>query len=97
MDLETPTERKIDFLFKYIIIGDTGVGKSCLLQQYLKRECKLVLKAPSLVICSQLDRHEHDGRGIGCALRDSQLKDHQVADLGHCWAGEVQVSDSKLL
>jgi len=30
IDIDTNAE-KIDFLFKYIIIGDTGVGKSCVL------------------------------------------------------------------
>jgi len=26
------------FMFKYIIIGDTGVGKSCLLSQFLSNK-----------------------------------------------------------
>lgn len=35
IDIDTNAE-KIDFLFKYIIIGDTGVGKSCVLNQFLR-------------------------------------------------------------
>ncbi|GMH15017.1 hypothetical protein Nepgr_016858 [Nepenthes gracilis] len=31
-----------DFLFKYIIIGDTGVGKSCLLLQYTDKRFQSV-------------------------------------------------------
>ena len=31
---------KVDYLFKFIIIGDTGVGKSCILNQYLRGKCK---------------------------------------------------------
>ena len=33
-------EIKVDYLFKFIIIGDTGVGKSCILNQYLRGKCK---------------------------------------------------------
>jgi len=36
MDLEA--KEKVDFLFKYIIIGDTGVGKSCMLNRYLRNQ-----------------------------------------------------------
>ena len=35
-------KEKIDFMFKFIIIGDTGVGKSCLLNQYLRSKCKSI-------------------------------------------------------
>ena len=31
---ENPSEMSYSYLFKYIIIGDTGVGKSCLLLQF---------------------------------------------------------------
>ena len=33
-------EIKVDYFFKFIIIGDTGVGKSCILNQYLRGKCK---------------------------------------------------------
>ena len=29
------------YIFKYIIIGDMGVGKSCLLHQFTEKKCKL--------------------------------------------------------
>jgi len=29
------------YLFKYIIIGDTGVGKSCLLSQFMDHSFKM--------------------------------------------------------
>lgn len=28
------------YIFKYIIIGDMGVGKSCLLHQFTDKKCK---------------------------------------------------------
>lgn len=31
------------YIFKYIIIGDMGVGKSCLLHQFTEKKCKFVL------------------------------------------------------
>ena len=35
MDLANTEKEQFDFMFKLIIIGDTGVGKSCLLSRYL--------------------------------------------------------------
>ena len=29
------------YIFKYIIIGDMGVGKSCLLHQFTEKKCEL--------------------------------------------------------
>ena len=34
--MELDNKEKVDYLFKFIIIGDTGVGKSCILNQYLR-------------------------------------------------------------
>ena len=34
---------RYDMLFKYIIIGDTSVGKSCVLHHYLRNKCTFVL------------------------------------------------------
>ena len=30
---------RFDILFKYIVIGDTSVGKSCVLHHYLRNKC----------------------------------------------------------
>jgi hypothetical protein len=38
--MEIDNKEKVDYLFKFIIIGDTGVGKSCILSQYLRGKCK---------------------------------------------------------
>lgn len=34
-----------NYIFKYIIIGDMGVGKSCLLHQFTEKKCKLLLSS----------------------------------------------------
>ena len=39
--MESELKEKVDYIYKLIIIGDTGVGKSCVLNQYLKKQCKL--------------------------------------------------------
>lgn len=31
-----------EYIFKYIIIGDMGVGKSCLLHQFTEKKCNLL-------------------------------------------------------
>ena len=33
-------DEAFDFLFKFILIGDTGTGKSCLLHQFIDRKCR---------------------------------------------------------
>ena len=32
------------YIFKYIIIGDMGVGKSCILHQFVEQKCRLLIK-----------------------------------------------------
>ena len=32
------------YIFKYIIIGDMGVGKSCLLHQFTEKKCEFLLE-----------------------------------------------------
>lgn len=34
-----------NYIFKYIIIGDMGVGKSCLLHQFTEKKCKFFLSS----------------------------------------------------
>ena len=38
--VEIELKEKFDLLFKFIIIGDTSVGKSCILHHYLRNKCK---------------------------------------------------------
>ena len=38
------TPYNYSYIFKYIIIGDMGVGKSCLLHQFTEKKCKCLLK-----------------------------------------------------
>jgi hypothetical protein len=36
---------RYDFLFKFIVIGDAAVGKSCILHRFIEAKC--ALSAPS--------------------------------------------------
>ena len=45
--MEIDNKEKVDYLFKFIIIGDTGVGKSCILNQYLRGKCKCLQRIPN--------------------------------------------------
>ena len=33
-----------DLLFKFIVVGDSGSGKSCILHQYIHKKCTLLLR-----------------------------------------------------
>lgn len=41
------------YIFKYIIIGDMGVGKSCLLHQFTEKKCTLKLVCIYVLILNQ--------------------------------------------
>ncbi len=30
-----------EYVFKYVVIGDSGVGKSCIIHQYIFSKCKI--------------------------------------------------------
>lgn len=32
-----------DFLFKFLVIGSAGTGKSCLLHQFIENKCKYII------------------------------------------------------
>ena len=42
--LNNMTNLPYEYIFKYIIIGDMGVGKSCLLHQFTEGKCKIKFK-----------------------------------------------------
>lgn len=41
-----------DYLFKFLVIGNAGVGKSCLLHQFIEQKCK-IRKASYSYFCSK--------------------------------------------
>lgn len=95
--MEIDGKEKVDYLFKFIIIGDTGVGKSCILNQYLRGKCKYPLPLTQRSLYSQPEHQAHRRGRIRHEVRKSQLEDHQSANLGHRGPRTVQVSHSQLL
>ena len=101
--VEIDKAEKVDYLFKFIIIGDTGVGKSCILNQYLRGKCKYIWYQLTqyglwLILwpfwCSQPINEAHSGCGVWHEVWESQPEDYKGADLGHSGPREVQVSDT---
>jgi len=33
----------VDFVFKFVIIGDSNVGKSCLMHHFIYNKCKFII------------------------------------------------------
>ena len=71
--MELDGKEKIDFMFKFIIIGDTGVGKSCLLNQYLRGKCKLGILLKFLV-----NPNTKHTVGVEFGMRYEKLKEKTV-------------------
>lgn len=48
------------YIFKYIIIGDMGVGKSCLLHQFTEKKCKSRIPGKSIyhVVCVNISHQQ---------------------------------------
>ena len=60
------TSEKADYTFKLIIIGDSGVGKSCILNHFLKKKLKSGMKdtEPTLGVEYSTKYIESDGKRI---------------------------------
>lgn len=52
VDIITFIHDILDYLFKFLVIGNAGVGKSCLLHQFIEQKCKFfttLFNAPHLI------------------------------------------------
>lgn len=51
----------LDYLFKFLVIGNAGVGKSCLLHQFIEQKCKCSLThsnyCPLTPVCHYVGIH----------------------------------------
>lgn len=65
--------RRSDYLFKMLIIGDSGVGKSCLLMRFAVRACLLV----SGLHCAWLTRAAR-----APPLQDAKYEDDYLSTIG---------------
>ena len=44
-----------DYLFKLLLIGDSGVGKSCLLLRFVAEFCEIFVIIAQLIVCRFAD------------------------------------------
>ena len=96
--VEIDNKEKVDYLFKFIIIGDTGVGKSCILNQYLRGKCKKFIGLSKFNIAcffySQSKHKAYSRGGIWHEVWEGQSEDNQGANMGHCWLRTIQIGDT---
>lgn len=80
-----------DYLFKLLLIGDSGVGKSCLLlrfaddsysESYISTIGVDFVRPLLSVFCVELDGLENPNGGFGC-------QSDKIANLGHGWTGTL--------
>ena len=100
--MEIDGKEKVDYLFKFIIIGDTGVGKSCILNQYLRGKCKYSkisnLSQTSrsnhdIFFSSQSKYEAHSWRRIWNEIRKGKPENDKGANMGHCGSRTLQIRD----
>ena len=88
------------YIFKYIIIGDMGVVKSCLLHQFTEKKCKkyivvytlytyVFVKITIIYDFSYGGLSSHNRRGVRNADHRDLWPKNQTSDLGHGGPGEV--------
>ena len=89
------------FLFKYIIIGDTGVGKSCLLLQFTDKRFQPV---HDLTIGVEFGARmiNIDGKQVNCPLMTliwpmTTGTSDKTSNLGYCRSREFPLNYSELL
>jgi GTPase SAR1 family protein len=85
-------DEEYDYLFKVVLIGDSGVGKSNLLSRFTRNEfnieskvrhCTSFVEVLTLII-------EHHRSGVRDQEHLHRQQNHQGADLGYCGTREVQ-------
>ena len=62
---------KYDYVFKFIIIGDTGTGKSCALHQFVEGKCESPSRFSScstLELAASSERHPLGREPEACVL-----------------------------
>jgi GTPase SAR1 family protein len=72
-----------DLSFKLIVIGDSGVGKSCLTMKAIK---------------NQFESNYPTTVGFEFFTFNVKINDkNKTANLGHIWSGDIQKPNNKLL
>lgn len=61
----------LEFLFKFLVIGSAGTGKSCLLHHFIEKKCKTrnILPIDSIVLVDNHDNSLKSKNFLKCVLR----------------------------
>lgn len=98
---------RYDYLFKFIVIGDSNTGKSCILHRFIEKKCKKIIQPTKihliiylfiwLFFYSQGRFVAHHRRGVREQDHRGRREEDQAPDLGHCGPGQVPLRDPQLL
>ena len=72
-----PTQEKYDYLFKVVVIGDSGVGKSNLLSRFTRNEFNLVCHAGLEPHARSPDQQVCYSRGVWASPWTGEQVDHR--------------------
>jgi GTPase SAR1 family protein len=62
--MEIELKEKYDLLFKFIVIGDSNVGKSCILNYYLNNKCTTIV-----ILLYVVNEHSKHTVGVEFGMR----------------------------
>ena len=90
-------EDDFDFMFKILLIGDTSVGKSCLLLRFADDEfvndyistIGVDFKIKTIALVSCVGQCERATKEINRTLKYAGQRDSKASNLGHGWTGEI--------
>ncbi len=108
MDESAHLSESYDYLFKFLVIGSAGTGKSCLLHQFIEGRFK---EESGHTIGVEFGSKVIPVGGKSVKLQVPECKNHSrhrkrsfclltfaiFLDLGYRWTGKIPVSDPKLL
>lgn len=94
-------QKAYDYLFKLLLIGDSGVGKTCLLFRFAENSFNPTFIS-TIGIDFKIQTVEIDGKvRLYCrgnkGLIKMNLSEDKAASLGHCWTGTLPNNHDSLL
>ena len=82
------------YLFKYIIIGDTGVGKSCLLLQFTDKRFQpvhdLTIGVEFGARMINIDQKQVCSKSVRI-FKFKKFSD-KITNMGYCWTGKFSIN-----
>ena len=83
-------DNEYEFLFKILLLGDSGVGKSCIILRYIENSFSQNLMN-SIGVDFKLKNIEIDGKKVKLQYTLFNII------VGYCWTGKIQNDNNFLL